>query len=133
MLKNNKSVILSDDELGLQIKINKFKIVETETFARKIMKNARLKKFVVVMLGASLYFKSVFASTKAIDKLGWTMLGLVRDYAYWVLLLWCIIDVIKSGLGGDSKRTLPIIMKFLLIFASMYVLPNLYDAIKGAF
>jgi len=134
MLKNKRSVILSSDELGLQFMINRnISNVEVETFTTKIMKNARFKKFTIVLMGMSLYFKDVFASTKGIDGLGWTLLGLVRDYAYWVLLLWCIVEVIKSGVGGESKKTLSIVMRFVIIFASMYLLPNLFNVIKEAF
>jgi len=134
MLKTNKSVILSSDELGLQFMVNRHVLnAEVETFTTKVMKNGRLKKFTVVLLGASLYFKSVFATTKGIDALGWTLLGLIRQYAYWVLLIWCIVEVIKSGVGGESKKALSIVMKFVIIFASMYLLPNLFNVIKGAF
>jgi len=134
MLITNKSVILSTDEMALQF--NTHKLIndrDVETFTTKIMKNARLKKFTITLLGMSLYFKSVFASTKGIDALGWTLLGLIRQYAYWVLLIWCIVEVIKSGVGGESKKTLSIVMKFVIIFASMYLLPNLFNVIKEAF
>ena len=136
---NNNSVILSNDEMKLQFNTHKFIINrpilnrEVESFTNKIMKNKRLKRFTVTLLGVSLYFKDVFAAGKGIDPLGETLLGLIRHYAYWVLLLWCIVDVIKNGVSGDNKKTLSIVMKFALIFASMYLLPQLFDAIKGAF
>ena len=131
MLKN-KLIILSSDELGLQINRH-VSNAEVETFTNKVMKNARFKKFTIALLGMSLYFKDVFATTKGIDTLGWTLLGLIRQYAYWVLLIWCIIEVIKSGVGGESKKSLSIVMKFVIIFASMYLLPNLFNVIKEAF
>lgn len=136
MLKNNKSVVLSSDELALQFnpyKLHSLQNIEVETFTNKIMKNARFKKFTVTLLGMSLYFKDVFAAGKGIDALGWTLLGLIRHWAYWILLIWCIVDVIKSGLSGDSKKSLPIIMKFIIIFASMYLIPEIFDAIAKAF
>ena len=135
MLKN-KSVVLSQDELSLCFNSCKFRTnqnKEAETFTNKIMKNARLKKFTITLLGMSLYFKDVFAATKGIDALGWTLLGLIRHWAYWILLIWCIVEVIKSGMSGESKKTFPIIMKFVIIFASMYLIPGIFDAIKGAF
>jgi len=136
MLKNNRSVILSADELALSFNAHGFNTVqnvEIETFTTKVMKNTRLKKFTVALLGMSLYFKDVFAATKGIDALGWTLLGLIRHWAYWILLIWCIVEVIKSGMSGESKKTFPIIMKFVIIFASMYLIPGIFDAIKGAF
>jgi len=137
MLKNNRSVVLSTDELALNF--NSYKLQdrpilnrEVETFTTKVMKNARLKKFTITLLGLSLYFKDVFAvaATKGPDKLGWLLLGLIREWAYWVLLLWCIVEVIRNGISGDGKKTLPTIMKFVIIFASMYFIPSLFNAIK---
>jgi len=107
--------------------------IEVETFTNKIMKNKRLKKFAITLLGLSLYFKDAFAATKGIDPLGITLLGLIRHWAYWILLIWCIVEVIKSGLEGESKKTLSIIMKFVIIFSSMYLIPSIFDAIVDAF
>ena len=136
MLINNKSCILSADELSLQFNTHKFHTmenIEVETFTNKIMKNKRLKKFAITLLGLSLYFKDAFAATKGIDPLGITLLGLIRHWAYWILLIWCIVEVIKSGLEGESKKTLSIIMKFVIIFSSMYLIPSIFDAIVDAF
>ncbi|MBX4259711.1 hypothetical protein KTC96_24615 (plasmid) [Clostridium estertheticum] len=136
---NNNSVILSDDEMKLQFNTHKFIMnrqilnPSVQYFTNKIMKNKRLKKFTITLLGVSLYFKDVFAAAKGIDMLGWTLLGLIRRYAYWVLLIWCIGEVIKSGLGGESKKTLSIVMKYVIIFASMYIIPGVFDAIRGSF
>ena len=133
---NNNSIILSDDEMKLQFNTHKFcnlENIKTETLVNKITRNKRLKRFTITLLGVSLYFKDVFAAGKGIDPLGETLLGLIRHYAYWVLLLWCIVDVIRNGLGGDNKKTLSIVMKFAIMFASMYLLPQLFDAIKAAF
>ena len=139
MLKNNRSVILSPDELSLQFNTSHFQLSENvkneecENFATKIIKSKRIKKFTITLLGTALYFKDVYAATKGIDSLGWTLLGLIRHWAYWILLIMCIVEIIKSGLNGESKKTFPILMKFLVIFASMYLVPALFDAIKNAF
>lgn len=104
-----------------------------ETFTNKIMKNNRVKKFTCTLLGLSLYFKTVYAAGKGINGLGWTLLGLIREWAYWILLIWCIVEIIRAGVSGESKKTLPIVMKYVIIFASMYLIPGLFDAIKNSF
>ena len=106
-----------------------------EMLSSKLCKNKRMKKFVVTVLGLAFYFKNAYAATSGggIDKLGWTMLNLIRHWAYWILLVYCIISVIKAGINGESKSALPIIMKFVVIFASMYLIPAIFDAIVGAF
>jgi len=107
-----------------------------EKLSSKLCKNKRMKKFMVTCLGLAFYFKSAFAvgvGGKGIDSLGWTMLNLIRHWAYWILLVYCIISVIKAGINGEAKSTLPIVMKFVIIFASMYLIPAIFDAIVGAF
>lgn len=108
-------------------------IKDYNTIDNKIIRNKKAKKFMVTLLGVGLYAQNVFAATKGIDNLGWTLLSLIRHWAYWILLIWCIVDVVKSGLSGDSKKTLPIVLKYVIIFASMYLIPVIFDAVKGAF
>ena len=131
IIKNNHTIINWESKIPFE------KYQDTEVLASKITKNNRMKKFVITLLGCVLYFKSAFASVavagKGIDSLGWTLLGLVRHWAYWILLIWCIVDVIKGGLGGESKKTLPIVLKYVVIFASMYLIPAIFDAVVGAF
>jgi hypothetical protein len=114
-------------EIERGMKLNK------ESFTTKIMKNDRFKKFTVVLLASVLYTQKCLAAGKGIDQLGWTLLSLIRQWAYWILIIMCVVDVIKAGAGGDSKKILGIIMKYLLIFASMYLLPTLFDAVKNSF
>ncbi|MCB2297827.1 hypothetical protein [Clostridium tagluense] len=134
----NKSAILSKDELSLQFNkksLNEIVIASenSETFATKIMKNDKLKKITITLLGCGLYFKKVMAATKGIDGLGWTILGLIRQWGYWILLIACTVEIIRAGTGSDSKKILSIVMKFLLIFALMYIVPEGFNAIKNSF
>lgn len=131
IIKNNKTLV--NWESKSPFTKYKYSDVKCEKFLGEALKNNRMKKFIVTLLGSSLYFKEVFATSKGIDPLGWKLLGLIRQYAYWILLLYCIVEIIRAGLNGDSKKTFPILMKYLIIFASMYLVPELFDAIKGSF
>lgn len=106
-----------------------------ERIATKIMRNDRAKRFVTVLLASALYAKKVLAATegKGIDPLGWKFLALIRHWAYWILLIMCIVEVVRAGISGDSKKILGIIVKFLIIFGSMYLVPELFNAIRDAF
>lgn len=133
IIKNNHTIIDWESRSSLTKYVDCMSDSKVELLANKLSKKASHRKFLITLLGLSLYCKNVFAATKGIDALGWTLLGFVRHWAYWILLIWCIIEVIKSGLSGDSKKTLPIIMKFVIIFASMYLIPSIFDAIKASF
>lgn len=108
-----------------------------EHLAIKINENKVLEKFVVTLMASALYAKDVLAAAakegQGIDKLGWKFLGLIRHWGFWILLIMCIVEVIRAGISGDSKKILGIIMKFLIIFGSMYLVPELFEAIRDAF
>jgi hypothetical protein len=105
----------------------------SETFVSKIMENSRVKKAAVVFMATMLYSQKALAAGKGIDALGITLITLIRQWAYWILIIMCIIEIIRAGAGGDSKKILGIVMKYLLIFASMYLVPTLFDAVKNSF
>ena len=105
----------------------------SETFVSKIMENSRVKKAAVVFMATMLYSQKALAAGKGIDALGMTLITLIRQWAYWILIIMCIIEIIRAGAGGDSKKILGIVMKYLLIFASMYLVPTLFDAVKNSF
>lgn len=104
-----------------------------ENFLNKIMENSRVKKAAVVFMATMLYSQKALAAGKGIDALGITLITLIRQWAYWILIIMCIIEIIRAGAGGDSKKILGIVMKYLLIFASMYLVPTLFDAVKNSF
>lgn len=106
---------------------------KVEILASKLSKTKRTRRFIVTLLGLSLYCGKVFAATSPIDKLGLTLLNLIRQWAKPILVVWCLVEVIRSGLAGDAKKTLPILMKYVIIFASMYLIPEIFDAIELAF
>lgn len=106
-----------------------------EILAGRLTKTKKTRRFIVTLLGLSLYCGKVFAATttKGPDTLMWMLLNLVRQWAKPILIIWCIVEVIRSGLSGDGKKTLPILLKFVVIFASMYLIPELFDTIEAAF
>jgi hypothetical protein len=106
---------------------------KAETFMTKVIENDRFNKFAITALGLTLYAKDALGATKGLDPLGWKLLGLIRHWAKWILLIMCLVEIIRAGLGGDSKKIFPIIMKFLTIYAAMYLIPELFDAIESAF
>jgi len=135
IIKNNHTIINwdSSNRSSLVKYQDCMSDVNVEILAGKLSKKARARRFLITLLGLSLYCGKVFAAQSAIDKLGWTLLTLIRQWAKWILILWCIIDVIRSGCAGDAKKTLPILMKYVIIFASMYLIPEIFDAIALAF
>lgn len=135
IIKNNQTIINWDSSnrspyVKYQDCMSDAKV---ELLASKISRKAAHKRFLITLMGLSLYCAKVFAATSPIDRLGWTLLNLVRQWAKPILVVWCLVDVIKSGLSGDAKKTLPILLKYVVIFAAMYLIPEIFDAIELAF
>lgn len=103
--------------------------------------NLKLNKRLTVMLTfvfANLMminnaFAKASVNTASLDKVGFTMLGIVRSFGYWILLILCLIEIIKSLLSGDTKGVGKIIVKYLLGFGALYFMPMLFDIVREAF
>lgn len=103
----------------------------------KIRKNKKLEKFMTVFIASALYAKKVLAVNKnnksGIDVLGWKLLGIIREWSYWILIMMCIVEIIRCATSGEVKSIYKVIIKFALIFASMYLIPELFDTIAESF
>jgi multisubunit Na+/H+ antiporter MnhF subunit len=75
-------------------------------------------------------------AASAADKMnsaGSQLLTLLQVVAYWVVIIKCVIDVIKSANAGDRKSVLNILMTNVMLFATVYICPWIFDLIKDIF
>lgn len=144
IINNNHTILNWEQSKTKMVKFDECMNNEkAEILSSKLFKNRQVKKMMVVALGLALYCKASLAtvscvSTSAvgatgIDKLGWAMMGLVRQWGFWILLIWCMVDLIRSSIHGDQKQALPIVLKYTTIYAVMFLLPSIFLAIAGAF
>ena len=100
-------------------------------------KDTRLYKILVFTVAGLNYASKVLAdTTEAMGKVkvaGSTILGLIQGIGYYLCLLSCIIEILKSIMNGSSKDVAKIMMKYLLIFASLYLMPFLFDLVREIF
>jgi len=108
-------------------------IDEFKNLGKGIKINQKYNRILITALGIALFSINVFAKGTGIDGLGWMLLNLIRSWAYWICILMCILDVVKAGIGGDSGKILNIVMKYVLIFITMYLVPSIFDGIKESF
>lgn len=71
----------------------------------------------------------------AIDKLGNTFLSIVRKASYWIVLIVSLTEICKTALkGGNNNAEIgKIIIKYLLIYASLFLMPWLFGIVEEAF
>lgn len=100
--------------------------------------NKNLYRNIVITLACCLNTTAVaYAdSFAAIDRLGYTIFSVIQNAMYWVCLISLAIEVGKCvGKMGNNglSELLKIILKYLLCFATMYFITDLFDMIKNSF
>ena len=69
------------------------------------------------------------------EKFGQMLLMIVQRVGFWVCVLGCILEIMVSVFkkGGGQKEILALVFKWLLIFASFYIVPWLFGTIPTYF
>lgn len=71
----------------------------------------------------------------AIDTLGNTFLGIFQGLGRWIVLIMAFIEIVKAVMKGSSSTSeiFGIIFKYVVIFATMFLLPYFFDVVASAF
>lgn len=71
----------------------------------------------------------------AIDTLGNTFLGIFQGLGRWIVLIMAFIEIVKAVMKGSSSTSeiFGIIFKYVIIFATMFLLPYFFDVVASAF
>lgn len=108
-----------------------------ECIATKIINNDRLRKMSVFVIAGLNYTSTVLADTAdavgRIDSAGNMFLGIIQSIGYWLCLIGCIMEILKSVMNGSSKDVGKVMLKYLLIFAALYLMPFAFNLIKEIF
>lgn len=108
-----------------------------ECIATKIINNDRLRKMSVFVIAGLNYTSTVLADTAdavgRIDSAGNMFLGIIQSIGYWLCLIGCIMEILKSVMNGSSKDVGKVMLKYLLIFAALYLMPFAFNLVKEIF
>lgn len=108
-----------------------------ESLATKIINDDRLRRMTVFVIAGLNYTGEVLADTsQAVAKInvaGYTFLNIVQTLGYWLCLIGCIMEILKSLMNGSSKDVGKLMLKYLLIFAALYLMPFAFDLIREIF
>ena len=108
-----------------------------ENLATKIINDDRLRRLTVFTIAGLNYASEVLADTsQAVAKInvaGYTFLNIVQTLGYWLCLIGCIMEILKSLMNGSSKDIGKLMLKYLLIFAALYLMPWAFDLIREIF
>ena len=108
-----------------------------ESIATRIINNDRLRKITVFTIASLNYMTTVQAdATEAIariDSAGYMFFGIIQSIGYWLCLIGCIMEILKSVMNGSSKEVGKLMMKYILIFAALYLMPFAFNLIREIF
>lgn len=131
----NRTKIMSWDEF-----INDYNERKNiELLAKEINKDNKLRNMVAFVFGSLMYVDNACAAGSTVDAVtklntaGNTLLGVMQTIGYWVALIMCIVEILKSLSAGDTKSIGKIIVKYLMAFAGIFVLKWLFDLIRLTF
>lgn len=118
-----------------------FKDIEVEngmeSLATKIINDDRLRRMTVFTIASLSYAQEVLADTSdafgKINKGGLMILGLIQTVGYWLCIISCVMEILKTVMNGATKDVGKVMIKYILIFASLYLMPWLFDLIREIF
>lgn len=130
----NQFIDLSNNEKSLiQIRFENLDL-------NRLLENKKFKNFLIGGLAVGIHLintKTVFAAPdlSGIDRMGMTFLHIVQTAGYWICLVMGIVSVLKEiTKGGDNVGNIgKVILKYIISFASLYMLPYFFDIVKGCF
>lgn len=108
-----------------------------ESIATKIIKDERVRKMAVFTIASLNYISIAYAGVEEanakVNSVGLMIFSSIQTIGYWLCLIGCIMEILKSVMNGSSKDVGKIMIKYLAIFASLYLMPFAFNFIKEAF
>jgi len=101
----------------------------------KKRKRKQLQKHIVIILGVALFLinnptKIMAVNFSGLDNLGNSTLYVFKRVGYWIATLGAITEIIKSSMqGSDREEIFKVIVKYALIYASLFLVPQLFTLI----
>lgn len=83
------------------------------------------------LFGITAYATDVNQAIAKINDLGEKILELIRVIAYWTVTIITSKNCIRAALNGDKKGVGESIAQGIIIMATIYFLPELFDMMKG--
>ena len=81
----------------------------------------------------STVYADVTEAVARIDNAGLMFFGIIQSIGYWLCLIGCIMEILKSVMNGSSKEVGKLMMKYILIFAALYLMPFAFNLIREVF
>ena len=107
---------------------------------KRLFENELLKKSLIsigessimIILNANNCY--AVADMSKIDVAGNMFLDIVKHAGYWIILIVAICNVIKTATTTNNNSDIfKVIAKYILIYATLFILPWAFDLVEGVF
>lgn len=115
-------------EENLDLKVGGFDFTKVIVFGMAL-------SFIIINTNITAYATTTVIGEEGLRLLGEKFVSLIQMAGYWICFAKGLIDIIKEVLKGGEKADgiAKILIKYTLAFSSFYLLPVLFDMIKGSF
>lgn len=102
-------------------------------------KNKPLYKTMVFTVALLNYSVVAFADPNVqttmskIDKLGYTALSMLKKIGFWLCVICCFVEILRSFLNSDARDVWKIFFKYITIYLVLHFLPYAFQLISGIF
>ncbi|MGV3076425.1 hypothetical protein ACEE21_15205 [Clostridium baratii] len=76
---------------------------------------------------------NVQATFSKIDKLGYAGLSILKKIGFWLCLICCFVEILKSFINSDARDVWKIFFKYITIYLVLHFLPYAFQLISSAF
>lgn len=140
MLLNRTKTYTWDEFMN---KSNEQELKKLEKLAIMAEHNKHLKVAIIIFLSNLFYISEkvgsavVYAAAtdpfSKINLLGMRFLGIAQVFGYWICIIMCVVDIIKSLMQGDAKGAGKIFVKYLIAFIALFGVKYAFDEVKTIF
>ena len=102
------------------------------------MKKENIKeniKVAIIVSALTLSYSSIChaAGIENLDSAGFKILHIVRKVGYWIIVIQATKDVVKSAMRGATSDIGGIVLRYVLMYGALYVIPWALKLVEGVF
>jgi hypothetical protein len=99
---------------------------------KRILTRKQAEKIIIFTLALTMFgAKAVFAAN--FDTLGWKIISLLRQVGKWTCIGMASFEIVKKALSGDTNNVFGILIKYLILFGTLYAVPEAFQMVEDVF
>lgn len=126
MNKSNEQELKKLDKLAIIAEHNKHLKVAIMIFLANLF-------YISEKVGSAVVYAAATDPFSKINLLGMRFLGIAQVFGYWICIIMCVVDIIKSLMQGDAKGAGKIFVKYLIAFIALFGVKYAFDEVKTIF